>query len=48
MQIENEFLTEVSIIGKFNYMNLICMFGYSAEGKHRLLVYEYMENGYLP
>ncbi|KOM29673.1 hypothetical protein LR48_Vigan743s000600 [Vigna angularis] len=28
-------------------MNLIQMWGYCAEGKHRLLVYEYMENGSL-
>ncbi|XP_027907977.1 putative receptor protein kinase ZmPK1 [Vigna unguiculata] len=44
---ESEFLAEVSIIGRLNHMNLICMLGYCAEGKHRLLVYEYMENGSL-
>ncbi|TKY66093.1 putative receptor protein kinase ZmPK1 [Spatholobus suberectus] len=44
---EGEFLAEVSIIGRLNYMNLIEMWGYCAEGKHRLLVYEYMENGSL-
>ncbi|WVZ07399.1 hypothetical protein V8G54_020745 [Vigna mungo] len=44
---EGEFLAEVSIIGKLNHMNLIEMWGYCAEGKHRLLVYEYMENGSL-
>ncbi|KAL9315468.1 hypothetical protein ACSQ67_016469 [Phaseolus vulgaris] len=41
---EGEFLAEVGIIGKLNHMNLIEMWGYCAEGKHRLLVYEYMEN----
>ncbi|XP_029130122.1 putative receptor protein kinase ZmPK1 [Cajanus cajan] len=44
---EGEFLAEVSIIGRLNHMNLIEMWGYCAEGKHRLLVYEYMENGSL-
>ncbi|XP_052728222.1 putative receptor protein kinase ZmPK1 [Vigna angularis] len=44
---EGEFLAEVSLIGKLNHMNLIEMWGYCAEGKHRLLVYEYMENGSL-
>jgi len=44
---EGEFLAEVSIIGRINHMNLIEMWGYCAEGKHRLLVYEYMENGSL-
>ena len=46
-QAEGEFLAEVSIIGRLNHMNLIEMWGYCAEGKHRLLVYEYMENGSL-
>ena len=36
---ESEFLAEVSIIEKINHMNLIEMWGYCAEGKHRLLVY---------
>ncbi|CAK8565651.1 unnamed protein product [Lathyrus sativus] len=44
---EREFLAEVSIIGRLNHMNLIEIWGYCAEGKHRLLVYEYMEKGTL-
>uniref|UniRef100_A0A7N2KRQ0 Receptor-like serine/threonine-protein kinase n=1 Tax=Quercus lobata TaxID=97700 RepID=A0A7N2KRQ0_QUELO len=44
---EDEFLAEVSIIGRLNHMNLIDMWGYCAEGKHRLLVYEYMMHGSL-
>ncbi|XWS24180.1 hypothetical protein CRYUN_Cryun28dG0078700 [Craigia yunnanensis] len=44
---EAEFLAEVNTIGKLNHMNLIEMWGYCAEGKHRLLVYEYMEHGSL-
>ncbi|OWM70840.1 hypothetical protein CDL15_Pgr014513 [Punica granatum] len=43
---EADFLAEVSTIGKLNHMNLIEMWGYCAEGKHRLLVYEYMEHGF--
>ncbi|KHN04473.1 Putative receptor protein kinase ZmPK1 [Glycine soja] len=30
-----------------NHMNLIDMWGYCVEGKHRMLVYEYMEHGSL-
>ncbi|XP_027927385.1 putative receptor protein kinase ZmPK1 [Vigna unguiculata] len=44
---EGEFLAEASLIGRLNHMNLIEMWGYCAEGKHRLLVYEYMEKGSL-
>ncbi|KAM2544279.1 hypothetical protein TB1_015987 [Malus domestica] len=44
---EAEFLAEVSLIGKLYHMNLIEMWGYCVEGKHRLLVYEYMKNGSL-
>ena len=44
---EGEFLAEVTIIGRINHMNLIEMWGYCTEGKHRLLVYEYMEHGSL-
>ncbi|CBI19455.3 unnamed protein product, partial [Vitis vinifera] len=44
---ESEFLAEVSTIGRFNHMNLIEMWGYCFVGKHRLLVYEYMEHGSL-
>ncbi|XVE70150.1 hypothetical protein DITRI_Ditri10aG0048700 [Diplodiscus trichospermus] len=44
---EAEFLAEVNTIGRLNHMNLIEMWGYCAQGKHRLLVYEYMEHGSL-
>ncbi|XP_075656988.1 putative receptor protein kinase ZmPK1 [Castanea sativa] len=44
---EAEFLAEVSTIGMLNHMYLIEMWGYCAEGKHKLLVYEYMEHGSL-
>ncbi|KAI3689053.1 hypothetical protein L2E82_47001 [Cichorium intybus] len=44
---EEEFQAEISIIGRLNHMNLIETWGYCAEGKHMLIVYEYMENGSL-
>ncbi|GLJ04671.1 hypothetical protein SUGI_0000990 [Cryptomeria japonica] len=44
---EDEFWAEVSMIGRVNHINLVRMFGFCAEGKHRLLVYEYVENGSL-
>ncbi|KAK4781625.1 hypothetical protein SAY86_015727 [Trapa natans] len=44
---EADFLAEVNTIGRINHMNLIELWGYCAEGKHRLLVYEYMEHGSL-
>ncbi|XP_076923773.1 putative receptor protein kinase ZmPK1 [Bidens hawaiensis] len=47
IQGEAEFLAEMSTIGRINHMNLIETYGYCAEGNHRILVYEYMENGSL-
>ncbi|XP_057855226.2 putative receptor protein kinase ZmPK1 [Cryptomeria japonica] len=44
---EDEFWAEVSMICRVNHMNLVRMFGFCAEGKHRMLVYEYVENGSL-
>ncbi|KAL6215453.1 hypothetical protein ACLB2K_014883 [Fragaria x ananassa] len=44
---EAEFLAEVSLLGKLYHMNLIEMWGYCVEDKHRLLVYENMEHGSL-
>lgn len=46
-QDEAEFLAELSIIGRLNHMHLIDIWGYCAEGKHRVLVYEYLERGSL-
>ncbi|KAK9080162.1 hypothetical protein SSX86_001837 [Deinandra increscens subsp. villosa] len=37
----------MSTIGRINHRNLIETYGYCVEGKHRILVYEYMENGSL-
>ncbi|KAK1313130.1 putative receptor protein kinase ZmPK1 [Acorus calamus] len=44
---EEEFLAEVSMLGRIYHMNLIQMWGFCAEGKHRLLVYEYVGHGSL-
>ncbi|KAK9946465.1 hypothetical protein M0R45_011930 [Rubus argutus] len=44
---EGEFLAEANTIGRLNHMHLIEMWGYCSEGKHRILVYEYMEHGSL-
>ncbi|XP_071694545.1 putative receptor protein kinase ZmPK1 [Rutidosis leptorrhynchoides] len=44
---EAEFLAEIRTIERINHRNLIEMYGYCAEKKHRILVYEYMENGSL-
>lgn len=44
---EAEFLAEVGTIGRLNHANLIEQWGYCVEGKHRILVYEYLENGSL-
>ncbi|XP_042033187.1 putative receptor protein kinase ZmPK1 [Salvia splendens] len=44
---EEAFLAEVSLIGRLNHVNLIQCWGYCAQGRHRLLVYEYMRNGSL-
>ncbi|XP_047059617.1 putative receptor protein kinase ZmPK1 [Lolium rigidum] len=44
---EQEFWAEVTLIGRINHMNLVRMMGFCSEGKNRLLVYEYVENGSL-
>ncbi|XP_024962897.1 putative receptor protein kinase ZmPK1 [Cynara cardunculus var. scolymus] len=44
---EAEFLAEMNIIGKINHINLIETYGYYAEGKHRILIYELMQSGSL-
>ncbi|KAL6987676.1 hypothetical protein U1Q18_013425 [Sarracenia purpurea var. burkii] len=44
---EEVFWAEVRTIGKINHMNLVRMWGFCAERRHRLLVYEYVENSSL-
>ncbi|KAL6614765.1 hypothetical protein ACP70R_037035 [Stipagrostis hirtigluma subsp. patula] len=41
---EEEFWAEVTLIGRINHINLVRMWGFCSEGKHRLLVYDYVEN----
>ncbi|XP_058109415.1 putative receptor protein kinase ZmPK1 [Magnolia sinica] len=42
-----EFWAEMNTIGRIYHMNLVRMWGYCSEGVHRLLVYEFVENGSL-
>ncbi|GJT89268.1 G-type lectin S-receptor-like serine/threonine-protein kinase SD2-5 [Tanacetum coccineum] len=44
---KKEFRAEVSMIGSIHHHHLVKLKGFCAEGKHRLLVYEYMANGSL-
>ncbi|KAK8573628.1 hypothetical protein V6N13_009716 [Hibiscus sabdariffa] len=44
---EREFKTEVKAIGQTHHKNLVRLIGYCDEAEHRLLVYEFMENGSL-
>ncbi|XP_010477724.1 PREDICTED: protein kinase APK1B, chloroplastic-like isoform X1 [Camelina sativa] len=44
---EREFRVEVDILSRLDHPNLVALIGYCADGKHRFLVYEYMQNGNL-
>ncbi|CAA3021509.1 G-type lectin S-receptor-like serine threonine-kinase RLK1 [Olea europaea subsp. europaea] len=44
---EKEFKTEVNVIGQTHHENLVRLLGFCEEGPHRMLVYEYMNNGTL-
>lgn len=44
---EREFRVEVDILSRLAHPNLVSLIGYCADGKHRFLVYEYMQNGNL-
>ncbi|XP_038884957.1 probable serine/threonine-protein kinase At1g01540 [Benincasa hispida] len=46
-QAEKEFKVEVEAIGRVRHKNLVRLLGYCAEGAHRILVYEYIDNGNL-
>lgn len=41
---EEEFWAEMTLIGRINHINLVRIWGFCSEGKHKLLVYEYVEN----
>ncbi|KAK7349504.1 hypothetical protein VNO77_06926 [Canavalia gladiata] len=44
---EKEFRAEVSTIGNIQHVNLVRLRGFCSENSHRLLVYDYMQNGAL-
>ena len=44
---QREFRAEVATIGGINHLRLVRLWGFCAEGTHRMLVYEHMENGSL-
>ncbi|GAB2277327.1 hypothetical protein Dimus_012033 [Dionaea muscipula] len=46
-QAEKEFRVEVEAIGHVRHKNLVRLLGYCMEGTHRMLVYEYVNNGNL-
>ncbi|KAJ8541113.1 hypothetical protein K7X08_001929 [Anisodus acutangulus] len=46
-QAEREFKVEVEAIGRVRHKNLVRLLGYCAEAAHRMLVYEYVDNGNL-
>ncbi|PKA55581.1 putative receptor-like protein kinase [Apostasia shenzhenica] len=46
-QAEKEFRVEVGAIGHVRHKNLVRLLGYCVEGIHRILVYEYVNNGNL-
>ncbi|KAK3020872.1 hypothetical protein RJ639_045300, partial [Escallonia herrerae] len=46
-QAEKEFRVEVDAIGHVRHKNLVRLLGYCVEGVHRMLVYEYVNNGNL-
>ncbi|XP_057807963.1 putative receptor protein kinase ZmPK1 [Salvia miltiorrhiza] len=43
-QAQEEYFAEIGIIGKINHMNLVRIWGFCSERRHRLLVYEYLDN----
>ncbi|XP_021829567.1 putative receptor protein kinase ZmPK1 [Prunus avium] len=47
LQGDAEFWAEVSVIGNINHRNLVKLWGFCADNEHKLLVYEYLENGSL-
>lgn len=42
-----DFISEVSTIGRIHHVNVVQLIGFCSEGSHRALVYEYMPNGSL-
>ncbi|GKU90834.1 hypothetical protein SLEP1_g4779 [Rubroshorea leprosula] len=44
---EKQFRMEVATISSTHHLNLVRLIGFCADGRHRLLVYEFMKNGSL-
>ncbi|KAI7981201.1 G-type lectin S-receptor-like serine/threonine-protein kinase [Camellia lanceoleosa] len=44
---EKQFRVEVSTLGTIHHVNLVRLCGFCSEGKRKLLVYDYMQNGSL-
>lgn len=44
---KKDFCTEIAIIGNIHHVNLVKLIGFCAEGRQRLLIYEYMNRGSL-
>ncbi|KAI5019824.1 hypothetical protein ZWY2020_044712 [Hordeum vulgare] len=44
VQGDEEFWAEMTVFGRINHINLVRIWGFCSEGKHKLLVYEYVEN----
>ncbi|KAK7410582.1 hypothetical protein VNO78_01476 [Psophocarpus tetragonolobus] len=47
VQGKKDFCTEIAVIGNIHHVNLVKLKGFCAQGRHRLLVYEYMNRGSL-
>lgn len=47
IQGKKDFCTEIAIIGNIHHVNLVKLKGYCTKGRHRFLVYEYMNRGSL-
>ncbi|KAL6845313.1 hypothetical protein ACP4OV_024808 [Aristida adscensionis] len=44
---DEEFWAEMAVLGRINHINLVRVWGFCSEGRHKLLVYEYVENASL-
>ncbi|KAH7432742.1 hypothetical protein KP509_07G037600 [Ceratopteris richardii] len=44
---QKEFLAEIATIGSIQHVNIVRLYGFCLEKHHRLLVYEYLQNGSL-
>ncbi|OAY58239.1 G-type lectin S-receptor-like serine/threonine-protein kinase At5g35370 [Manihot esculenta] len=47
VQGKKDFCTEIAVIGSIHHVNLVKLRGFCAQGRQRLLVYEYMNRGSL-